>query len=170
MNTADRSVWRSECERYTVIIESACLSEMVHLAREHGPNEVGTALVGSYSDDGFTARICRLAPLTQDSRGGARTFFRGVRGLRDFFLKIFTSSRGRMHYVGEWHSHPGGAAVPSFTDDENALSIARDPRSDCPECVLIILAFSRADVELGVYVYSSSQGRVMLGSCSSPPS
>jgi integrative and conjugative element protein (TIGR02256 family) len=135
---------------------------MRRLAGEHAPREVGTALVGSYSDDGREATILGLAPITPDSRGARFTFHRGTRGLVSFFVDLFRRSKGLSHYVGEWHSHPGGAPSPSGTDDENMLAIARDPMAKCPECVLLILATGQDRAELGAFVYSRIRGRTPL--------
>ena len=162
MSRALHSAWRSSCGTYSVLITASCAADMERLATEHAPREVGTALVGNYSDNGHEATITGLAPLTPDSRGARFTFQRGARGLFKFFRSLFHASHGRTHYVGEWHSHPGGDPCPSGTDDENMLAIARDHRAKCPECVLLILASRRNQVELGAFVYSRTRGRVGL--------
>ena len=162
MKNHPHSVWRTEDGVYTVTVEYACFESMLQLAGERAPVEVGTSLVGSYTDDGHHAYVRSLAPLTPDSQGGRFTFQRGVAGLRDFFRKVFKRSRGMTHYVGEWHSHVGGAPIPSGTDDTNTMEIARDPSALCPECILVILALREKKVELGVYVYSRKHGRLTL--------
>lgn len=156
------STWRSKCETYTVELSQSCFDEMRILAHKHLPNEVGTALVGAYSDDGHIARITGLAPLTSDSHGARTTFRRGVQGLVEFFRGIFRSSNGMTHYIGDWHSHPGGAPQPSRTDDENALETARDPKSYCPECIQVILGVDDQTACCRVFVYSRTKGRLDL--------
>jgi hypothetical protein len=74
--------------------------------------------------------------------------------LNALFSSLFKESNGRRHYVGEWHSHPGGAAIPSGTDDDNMFAIAMDPKNRCPECILIIASVISKDVSMRVYVYS----------------
>lgn len=136
---------------------------MTELAQTHYPKEVGTSLVGCYSDDGFEASVLDLAPLSSDSKGSRTSFYRGIAGLRKFFAKLCRSSAGRRHYVGEWHSHPNGTPIPSGTDNRNQLAIAKDSKTDCPECILIITGgtFSNFN-ELGVFVYSRKRGKVTL--------
>ena len=136
---------------------------MTEMAQAHYPNEVGTSLVGCYSDDGFKAYILELAPLSSDSKGSRTSFYRGVAGLRKFFAKLRRIYTGKRHYVGEWHSHPDAAPIPSETDNRNQLEIALDTKTNCPECILIIIGgtFSNID-EIGVFVYSRKRGRVML--------
>jgi proteasome lid subunit RPN8/RPN11 len=156
------SKWESTSGRYTVVLEQSCYDEMLRLALTQLPNETGTALVGSYSDDGSQARISGLAPMTSDSKGTPSTFRSGIRGLRKFFAKLMRSQAGLVHYVGEWHSHPGGAPNPSPTDDANSMAIAMDTDYHCPELVLIILGIYHEQTEVRIFVYSRSCGRVDL--------
>lgn len=162
MTSQPERVWRSSCGTYVVVLERACAEAMQKLAREHYPREVGTSLCGSYSDDEHTAVISRLAPLTSDSHGARSTFVRGVTGLRAFFRQLFAGSKGREHYVGEWHSHPNGAPVPSTTDDDNMLAIALDEKAHCPECILIVVATRPDGVSIRAFVYSRTNGKVDL--------
>ena len=155
--------WQSECKQYTVLISNSCLLKMTEIAQEHYPNEVGTSLVGCYFDNGFKASIFELAPLSSDSKGSRNSFYRGVAGLRDFFTKLRKTFSGKRYYVGEWHSHPDAAPIPSDTDDRNQLAIAMDTQTDCPECILIIIGYTLSNFdEIGVFVYSRKRGRVML--------
>lgn len=155
--------WRSSCGNYTVEISKRAFRDMLRLAREHAPQEVGTSLIGSYSEDGYRAIIRALAPLTEDSRGSRFSFVRGVSGLECFFSRLFRRFRGRRHYVGEWHSHPGGTAIPSSIDDKNQRAIVNDDGADCAECILVILGGTVPHASnLGVFVYSRRCGRTDL--------
>lgn len=133
------------------------------MAQAHSPNEVGTSLVGCYSNNGFEASVLDLAPLSPDSKGSRTSFYRGVAGLKKFFTKLRQSFSGKRHYVGEWHSHPDAAPFPSQTDDGHQLAIAKDPNTACPECILIIIGHTLSNVdEIGVFVYSRKRGRISL--------
>lgn len=154
-------LWRSACGRYSVQIGGHVIDQMVRMAKTHAPNEVGTALVGTYSTDGFRATVTGLAPFTSDSQGRRATFQRGGKGLKVFFSRLFQSSNGREFYVGEWHSHPGGYPEPSGVDDRNVFAITQDPREHCPECILLILGL-RQQMDIGVFVYSSRGDRTEL--------
>lgn len=160
MNPAQ--TWRSASGDYTVHLGDGFIREASRLAHAKYPTEVGTPLVGQYSDNGSEATVSAIAPVSRDSRGSRSTFKRGVVGLREFFSRLFQVSQGRVHYVGEWHSHPGGAPFPSHTDDVNMQAIANDPRARCPECILVLLEVEPEDIQLAVYVYSSSRGRLIL--------
>ena len=154
--------WRSTCGSYTVILETRFLEESSRLARQHYPREVGTSLVGSYRDDGWRAHVHHVAPLTPDSVGGTAWFRRGMRGLWSYFSRVFSETWGLSHYVGEWHSHPDGAAIPSRTDDRNMMAIARDSDARCSECLLVLLSVRTDLVEPAVFVYSRDRGRIDL--------
>ncbi len=154
--------WISTCRTYTVVLEARFISESVALARKHVPNEIGSALLGRYSADGTVATVIGMAPVPTDSKSFRYGFVRGTRGLRDFFAGVFAKTRGRQHYVGEWHSHPGGDPDPGATDDENMGGIARDASARCPECILVVVALEGECVERGVFVYSTTRARVAL--------
>ena len=155
--------WQSDCKRYTVLISKFCLLKMTEMAQEHYPNEVGTSLIGCYSDDGFEASVLELTPLSLDSKGSRTSFYRGVAGLRNFFIKLRRTFSGRRYYVGEWHSHPNGEPIPSGTDSRNQLEIAKDTKTDCPECILIIIGGTNSNFDkIGVFVYSRKCGQIKL--------
>ena len=163
MKRPTNSSWRSACGLYTVHVSSKSLDCMARMAVATLPSEVGTSLVGSYSDDGFVARVEELAPLPSDSRGSWSAFHRGVLGMTNYFTKLFADSSGKRYYVGEWHSHPDGSPHPSGTDDAALHAICRDARTKCPEVVLVLLGGSiRHLPSIGVYVYSRTRGRVTL--------
>jgi integrative and conjugative element protein (TIGR02256 family) len=145
-----------------VHVEQAFVDEAVAFARKHYPKEVGSSLVGSYSDDGWTATILSSAPLPQDSRAGRAWFVRGVAGLKSYFGKVFARSAGQTHYVGEWHVHPDGQPDPSGQDDRDMMAIVEDPEARCPECILVIVGYSKSRARIRVFVYSTKNGRVDL--------
>lgn len=154
--------WESPCGRYRVKLEQRFIDESIELARRHYPKEIGSSLVGRYSDDGWTATVMRSAPLPNDSRAGRTWFVRGVAGLKKYFASLFSRSAGQHHYIGEWHVHPDGTPDASDEDDRNMMAIAEDPAARCPECVLVILGYSDSCARLGAFVYSVRNGRVDL--------
>ena len=155
--------WQSDCQKYTVRLSNACFLKMMEMAQAHAPKEVGTSLIGCYSDDGFEAFVIDIAPLSSDSKGSRISFYRGIAGLREFFMKLRETFRGKRHYVGEWHSHPDAAPLPSQRDDRQQLAIAKDTNTACPECILIIIGHTLSNVnEVGVFVYSRKRGSILL--------
>jgi integrative and conjugative element protein (TIGR02256 family) len=136
---------------------------MLAPAKQHAPVEVGTSLIGRYVDNGWRAVVVGLAPLPSNSEGSRNQFYRGVKGLREFYLKLFQRFHRQRHYVGEWHNHPDGAPTPSSTDRLNQSAIAVDQKTDCPEAVLIILGGQlSSNPALAVFIHSRTHGLIAL--------
>lgn len=155
-------VWQSVDRLYMVQLSDRVLREISKLARKSAPLEIGTPLIGEYSDDQRTAYVLSTGPIPPDSTRHRFAFQRGISGLNSLFSSLFRETNGRRHYVGEWHSHPGGAPIPSSTDDENMFAIASDPKNRCPECILVIASVISDDVSVRVYVYSRRGSRADL--------
>lgn len=155
--------WRSRCGQYSVWLRKQCLTDMLRTARNHAPKEIGSSLFGTYSSDGRRALVFGSTPVPPDSRGTQTSFLRGIVGLVDFFRDLFARSRGRRHYVGEWHSHPDAPPQPSSIDWAGQRELARDPAMQCSECILIILGGNLSQKpQIAVYVYSRDKGRIVL--------
>lgn len=150
--------WKSNNGQYTVYLADTCLKKMVKLALEHNPYEVGTSLIGYYAPHGFDAYITDIAPLPSDSKSSRFTFFRGINGLKIFFDKL----KG-VHYLGEWHSHPGGRSTPSDQDIRSQFAIANDKLANCPETILVVIGGDlKANPQITICVLSCERGLIKL--------
>lgn len=67
----------------------------------------------------------------------------------------FESSDGRETYLGDWHSHPGSAPLPSRKDRRTLKRIAREPDAYCPTPIMLI-----AGDEADRWIIEGWQGRV----------
>lgn len=56
---------------------------------------------------------------------------------------VHVASEGRYHFLGSWHSHPGGAARPSATDALTASTIAGDLAVRLPRPTLVVVGLGR---------------------------
>lgn len=54
--------------------------------------------------------------------------------------EIFVARSGDIRYLGDWHTHPGGKAVPSSLDLALLRRTAENPDCKCPNPVMAILA------------------------------
>jgi integrative and conjugative element protein (TIGR02256 family) len=54
--------------------------------------------------------------------------------------EIHDRSEGRLSYLGDWHTHPGGSASPSGTDLKSLRDLAADAGMDLGEPVIVIVA------------------------------
>ncbi|MFZ1123847.1 MAG: Mov34/MPN/PAD-1 family protein [Candidatus Baltobacteraceae bacterium] len=114
--------------------------------------ETGGVLIGSYSADLTAAIVTRATAPPSDSRAGATWFERGTAGVDKLLEDAW--SKG-LHYLGEWHSHPGGEAIASSKDETQMRRIAADKLSRCSTPVLVILGGQSGEQEIAAYAQSS---------------
>ena len=161
--TPIHSKWKSQCGRYTVSVTNSCFIKMLELYRQYFPKEIGSSLIGYYSNDGFDAYVLDIAPISSDSIAERFSLYRGIEGLLKFFRKLVKAHHGQIYYIGEWHSHPNGVPIPSNTDDVNQIQISNDPKTNCPESILVILGGNFIEKpEIGVFVYPRKKNRIKL--------
>jgi hypothetical protein len=73
--------------------------------------------------------------------------------LRAFFRSANQES-ARFNHIGEWHSHPSFAPVPSPRDDESMREIAQDTRVGANFVVLLIVRLpDEANLDASVNTY-----------------
>jgi integrative and conjugative element protein (TIGR02256 family) len=106
--------------------------------RRAGWKEIGGVLMAEQIAPGHF----RLVEFTVDGQtGGAAHFVRSVEdhqlALTDFFART-GSEFGRFNYLGEWHSHPNHAPVPSREDSRSMEDLVHGER-DIPFAVLIVV-------------------------------
>jgi len=82
------------------------------------PNETGGVLIGSFDTVRAVVHIVSALPAPEDSRQAPTYFIRGSKDLKPLVDRIVLRSAGTLCYVGEWHSHPDGAAAKPSDDDE----------------------------------------------------
>lgn len=116
--------------------------------------EIGGLLVGEHVD-GETFRIVDVS--VQRSGGTAAHFLRDPeqhkRFLADFFAKT-GNDHLKFNYIGEWHSHPFFAALPSKTDHNTMWDIVNDPDVGVNFLILMIVRLRlRGDMQLSATLY-----------------
>jgi integrative and conjugative element protein (TIGR02256 family) len=152
----------SEDDLFMLRITPEVAAELVSQAIRAYPRETGGILVGHYGDSHHLAVVDRVGPKSSDSRGRRTAFIRGGNKLRDFLSALWRSSP-RLHYIGEWHTHPDAVPEPSGTDRASMWAIATDEREMCPEPVLVILGgnFSHR-VCVGAFVFPRGRSESRL--------
>lgn len=103
-----------------------------------GRVEIGGVLMAEQIEPGHF----RLTDFTIDrQRGGAAHFVRSVEdhqaALADFFRHTCFDF-GRFNYLGEWHSHPNHAPLPSHEDAASMISLVEGER-DIPFALLLVV-------------------------------
>ncbi|MER9491565.1 Mov34/MPN/PAD-1 family protein [Mesorhizobium sp. M0320] len=114
----------------------ALLNSVSDASGHAGQVETGGILIGRYLTDGHTVVLEEATEMPKDSQFGPTWFRRGQRGLEALLKDRW--ARG-LHYVGEWHSHPGGSPEPSSDDLAAMHRIASDPLYRCPSPIMLII-------------------------------
>lgn len=134
-----------------IFIEQRLIDKLARYGRNHYPNEFGGVLVGYYSDDKRMVNIIDSI-LPTDFKSTRTSFERGVEGLEEA-LEGYYDQDPSLVYIGEWHTHPNAAPVPSCTDD-NAMREIVAASSVCIENpVMIIIGITENSAKLAFYVY-----------------
>lgn len=115
--------------------------------RRAGRGEIGGLLMG----EDLGGELFRVVDISVQRSGGTHSCF--IRNPKDHqkYLDDFFARTGqdysRFNYLGEWHSHPSFAAVPSEPDIETMQSIVVDPDVGVNFLVLLIVKRSGKETE-----------------------
>ncbi len=102
---------------WTLCTDQWVLDKIHRCRSERLPNETGGVLLGSYDMQRRIIYVVDtiLSPL--DSQEWPTVYIRGCEGLRPALDRVASITSERLHYVGEWHSHPDGVrCLPSAAD------------------------------------------------------
>ncbi len=114
-------------------------NRILEALQKAGAREIGGVLMGEHiAPDTF-----RVLSLTVQDHGGAFASFvrfleQIVKPLAAFFKSTHHEYR-RFNYLGEWHSHPSFALVPSGKDIATMREIVDDPKVGATFAVLLIV-------------------------------
>ncbi|WBO22500.1 Mov34/MPN/PAD-1 family protein [Sphingomonas abietis] len=110
-------------------IRATVTQSVVDAMRDHrekaAPNETGGVLVGTFDFVRGVVHVLGVIPAPSDSRQAPTYFIRGAKDLEPLVQVLGTATAGRLQYVGEWHSHPDGAAARPSADDEKVFEHLR---------------------------------------------
>ena len=131
--------WRSPDGRNEVVLSGCCFSKMSSFARQNYLRETGSILVGYYSNDGKYAFILDVSPIAKDSKAFPCAYTRGTKGVQQYYQRLQHNTKGRYHFVGEWHTHPNSSVIPSNCDLQTMFDIAEGRLIGCETPLLLIL-------------------------------
>ncbi len=114
--------------------------------------ETGGILIGRYSLDLSLAIIARATDPPRDSRAGATWFERGTADIEKLLNDAWTKN---FHYLGEWHSHPGGSPIASSNDEEQMRRIASDELVRCSTPVLLIVGGVKNALTIAAFAHKN---------------
>jgi integrative and conjugative element protein (TIGR02256 family) len=129
------------------------------LARLEGvparPWEVGGWLLGWWADSRSSLLVTHATPPA--SRGTPFGVTISGKGHRPYFDSAWEASGGTVTFLGDWHTHPGGPALPSSRDRLAAQSLAEDVDFQTPEPLIAIVGtarwpWARTAAEIAFYI------------------
>lgn len=114
-------------------------SRLIDALQKAGIREIGGVLMGEHvGPDTFRVRSLTI----QDHSGAFASFVRFLEQIVQPLAAFFKSTNHeyrRYNYLGEWHSHPSFALVPSRTDIASMREIVEDPKVGAMFAVLLIV-------------------------------
>lgn len=115
-------VSRVENGTMRVSISDDVIATMRKFRSKSGSNETGGVLIGTFDLVRSVLHVIAALPAPPDSKQAPTYFIRGVEDLRPQVEKLADSSAGRLHYIGEWHSHPENVPARPSSDDESVYA------------------------------------------------
>jgi len=131
-------------------IQDMLLNELYAVGLNHYPKEFGGLLIGKYSDDLKTC-IIETTILPVKYKSSRYSFERGKAGLKGK-LTEFYNSEPRLIYVGEWHTHPDGLAIPSSKDKSAMKEIEDSSDVNITSPLLLIIGLNNGKYQAGFYI------------------
>jgi integrative and conjugative element protein (TIGR02256 family) len=137
-------------EKITLLLEKC---------RQSKPDETGGILIGFYTSAHDCAVVTTISKAPPDSQSGRAYFVRGLRGLQRLVDSLW--HRKHYYYLGEWHFHPNGPAIPSSIDSRQMKKIANAAGYQCPEPILVIIGGNPPE-EWAVKAYVYPRGKNLI--------
>ena len=134
-----------------VRIPVSIISGIEKSLRSHYPKEFGGIFVGHYSENekiAFIDSIIKSEVYENDSR----TFVCYPDNLNEKLAVIYERSKGKLIYLGEWHSHINSTASPSRTDIETLVAISRSNDVSITTPILLIISLYQKTTDFEVFV------------------
>ncbi|MDR6831496.1 proteasome lid subunit RPN8/RPN11 [Bosea sp. BE271] len=114
-------VHRFEGGGFRISLSRNAVRSMTQLRAESLPNETGGVLIGSFDATRKIVHVVGVLPAPPDSEQRPTYFVRGKKDLLPAVEAIGVRTVNNLHYLGEWHSHPKGAATTPSGDDRNVF-------------------------------------------------
>jgi integrative and conjugative element protein (TIGR02256 family) len=122
-----------------LLLTPAIIQRLQRELRKAGRREIGGLLMGEH----VQGELFRVVDLTVQHSGGTTACFirhpHEHQAELDQFFERTGADYTRYNYLGEWHSHPSFAPVPSETDAETMQSIVSDASVGVNFLILLIV-------------------------------
>ena len=132
-------------------VDNELLNRLIEKGKSHYPNEFGGFLVGYYSNDNRHLHIVDSI-LPKNFKASKYSFERSTKGIKKKLTDYYKETPKKF-YVGEWHTHPDNIPILSSTDISAINVIINNQNSCIANPVLLIIGYSKTQVDLGFYVH-----------------
>ncbi|MDQ1166888.1 Mov34/MPN/PAD-1 family protein [Flavobacterium sp. SORGH_AS_0622] len=124
--------------------EDEIIKEFEKIALKFYPNEIGGYLMGYYTDDKTKAVVVKQILSTNFEN--SPTSFKHIvdENLKETFVRIFDEEK--IHYLGEWHTHPNSNSNYSLTDFKALKKIVENKDSNIENPILLIIGFDKKGI------------------------
>lgn len=150
-----KCIYIEPATQLSLYIDDSLITTITEIARQHYPKEIGGFFIGKYIEENRRAIILELK-MPEDFSNGNTHFYRDTKGLNKYLAEL-KSSNIEMLYLGEWHSHPNGAAIPSNTDKNMMIKISSSKSSVIQNPILGIISISKQKSDLRFYVVHNNE-------------
>lgn len=111
------TIIEAQCGTWLVRSDIYVLERLAKLRSNKLPNETGGVLLGHFDTQRRVCSIVEVVESPPDSEEWPTSYIRGCKDLQERVQQAERATLSQIGYVGEWHSHPRGAAVrPSLAD------------------------------------------------------
>jgi integrative and conjugative element protein (TIGR02256 family) len=122
-----------------LFVHRGVIARLAHLGGR--PYEIGGWLLGYWAQDRSAVFLTHVTPpASVGTPAGVRI---SGEGHRKRFDEAWEATGGSVTYLGDWHTHPGGPALPSARDRKAMRQLAERPSYGTPEPLMLIVATPR---------------------------
>lgn len=129
--------WRKSIE---IHIEEGILLAIEEIANTHFPNEAGGALMGYVNDNGSKILITKIIGPGPEAVHNRMSFIPDYAYQEEEIARLYSESERTLVYLGDWHSHPNGAAALSGTDQRTLINISSYPEARIAFPIMVLLS------------------------------
>lgn len=128
----------------SVFVACDLIGEIKSLRFARCPRETGGCLYGGYDKDRKIIYVLHQVSEPKDSVCTPCSFIRGCDGMEEASEIIYSRTGHQVRYLGEWHSHPNGAATPSDLDKEQYRQLSE--RMELEDVPFVQMIFGNEDI------------------------
>ena len=128
---------------WRLLTDSKLIQKVLNQRTQRLPRETGGILLGAWDMERKRVYVMDMIPASSDSVERDTLFIRGCKGLAEQVREIEERTMWEFGYVGEWHSHPDGAACLPSQDDLKILDWLKAHMGEVGLPALMMIACER---------------------------